>query len=376
MMTRIQTRLAAVLAAMLLLTTTPMSAQETPEDYVPYPQAFIGLQGGGQLTFSNPDNWKYITPTASISAGVHFTPVIGARLHLGGVWNKGGIGTETNALKYKYKYLTTDLDLMVNMVNLIMKGDYHPLNVYLIGGIGLTNIWGNGTAEGLGLPLASEHSRLSHNFRVGAMLDYKVARNWSVNLEIAGNSLNDRFNSKFSGTDDWQLTAQLGVAYRFGIRHKAKAEDRHPVIIADPSGVGSGTETAPADTGIEIAKPEPKQAPEPAPVAKKEEIRRDIFFNIRQTTITPQGRKQIEEVAEWLAKHPQAGVTVVGYADKGTGNQSINARLAKGRAEAVTKALVAKGIGKSRISTDSKGDTVQPFAENDRNRVTIVIGKE
>ena len=38
--------------------------------------------------------------------------------------------------------------------------------------------------------------------------------------------------------------------------------------------------------------------------------------------------------------------------------------------------LVKKGIQASRITTDAKGDTIQPFGNNDDNRVTVVIGKE
>ena len=48
---------------------------------------------------------------------------------------------------------------------------------------------------------------------------------------------------------------------------------------------------------------------------------------------------------------------------------------AKGRAENVAKALTAAGIDAARITVDAKGDTVQPFAENDMNRVTIAIAE-
>jgi outer membrane protein OmpA-like peptidoglycan-associated protein len=67
---------------------------------------------------------------------------------------------------------------------------------------------------------------------------------------------------------------------------------------------------------------------------------------------------------------------VTGYADAGTGNDRINDRLAKGRAEAVVKALKEQyGIAESRISWDSKGSRVQPFADNDSNRVSIAIAE-
>lgn len=374
-MKRIQARMKHMLAAAVLLAASTAQAQEAPENYVPYPYAFVTLQGGGQTTFTDYNNWKLFTPTASVSFGVQFTPVIGTRLHVNGIWNKGGICQDGVDQKYKYKYATTDLDLMVNMVNLICKGNYHPLGVYLIGGVGLNYAWG--THEAVGLSSKDIENRLSHNFRVGVMCDYKVARNWSVNLEVDGNSLSDRFNCKTSNCDDWQLTAQLGVTYRFGLRHKVKSDPRSNIIV-DPSTIGTGTEKASAGTDVAIEKPAPKPEPKPAPAPAvvKQDIRRDIFFDIRQTSLTSADQVKINEVAAWLKEHPEAKVTVTGYADKGTGNSVNNERFAKERAENVTKALVKKGVNKSRITTDSKGDRVQPFTENDKNRVTIIIGKE
>ena len=77
-----------------------------------------------------------------------------------------------------------------------------------------------------------------------------------------------------------------------------------------------------------------------------------------------------------MKKYPEAKVSVTGYADKGTGNASINARLGKNRAKTVVDTLVQQyGIDASRITSDSKGDTVQPFAENDKNRVSICIAE-
>ena len=66
-------------------------------------------------------------------------------------------------------------------------------------------------------------------------------------------------------------------------------------------------------------------------------------------------------------------VSIVGYADKGTGNPEINVMYAERRAAQCKDALVNKyGCDASRISIDSKGDTVQPFAENDKNRCVII----
>ena len=115
----------------LAVTTFGVRAEETSEKAVAYPYAFIGLQGGGQTTFTDFNNFKLITPTASVYFGMQFTPVFGARLHANGLWNKGGVKALDR--KYSYNYETTSLDAMVNLVNLFAKGDYHAWNVYLIG---------------------------------------------------------------------------------------------------------------------------------------------------------------------------------------------------------------------------------------------------
>ena len=85
---------------------------------------------------------------------------------------------------------------------------------------------------------------------------------------------------------------------------------------------------------------------------------------------------KIEDVVEYLNKYPDARVSVTGYADKGTGNAKINAGYAQKRAEAIAKLLTCKyGISHLRICMDSKGDTVQPYEQNDLNRVTICIAE-
>ena len=85
--------------------------------------------------------------------------------------------------------------------------------------------------------------------------------------------------------------------------------------------------------------------------------------------------KNTKEIAEYLKRNPGSKVTVTGYADKGTGNSTINKRISVKRAQAVADMLVNKyGISFSRIVTDSKGDTEQPFV-GDKNRVSICIAE-
>ena len=58
--------------------------------------------------------------------------------------------------------------------------------------------------------------------------------------------------------------------------------------------------------------------------------------------------------------------------DKETGTRKFNLKLSQERAEKLEAALVAAGVDKACITTEWKGDTVQPFAENDKNRAVVV----
>ena len=351
-------------ATIMLGLCAPAMAEGTTNDglnFKPAPYMFVGVQGGAQTTFSkNYDNLKLITPTASVSFGAFFTPVVGARLHVNGAWNKGGYNENGLDFKYDYKYITTDIDMMINLVNLFSKKCYSPMNVYLITGFGLNTAWDNNEAYANKnvLPLAYDGTRFSHNIRVGAMADYNITKNFSVNLEISGNSLSDRYNSKLSNHDDWQLTTQLGLAYKFGYKKKPVVKEPEP----EPEVWETRIDTTWYDETIY------------EDVKRDRNIEKQIFFGLRKDGVDAT-QAQITEVAEFLKGVENGEITITSYADKGTGNPKINMGYSKKRAESTKKALVKAGVDEKMIKTvEWKGDTVQPFPENDKNRCSIITG--
>ncbi len=334
--------------------------------YKPFPHMFIGVQGGAQTTFTNYNNAKLISPTASLSFGAWFTPVIGARIHANGIWNQGGVRTLDEAgeiaskNQYSYKYCTGDIDLMINLMTLFGKYDYYPFNIYLIGGVGLNGRWDNGDARSLAdsyadLTNAWSGTKFGHNARVGVQLDYNICKNLSINLEVDANSLHDCYNSKSaSSKDDWQLTAQLGLAFKFGFKKKAA-----PVV-----------EEVWATRVDTIWYDDFKYKD----VARDRDIKKEIFFAIRESDIEGTDA-QIAAVAEFLKGVRDAEITISAYADKGTGNPKINMGYSQQRAEKTKAALIEKGVDPSIIkSVEWFGDTVQPYEENDMNRVSIITG--
>lgn len=170
-----------------------------------YPYAFVGVQGGGQVTFGNYDATKLITPIGAVNIGGMFTPVVGARLHVSGINEKGGLKSLDKT--YKYKFVTSNLDLMFNLCNAFAPNKHHVVNAYLLGGVGLGYAWDNDDLNKLAgnnitsvtndnVNLRWSDDRLVHNFRVGAMLDFELSRLVGINLEVTANNYHDRFNSK------------------------------------------------------------------------------------------------------------------------------------------------------------------------------------
>ena len=106
-----------------------------------------------------------------------------------------------------------------------------------------------------------------------------------------------------------------------------------------------------------------------------EELRRDIHYQIRKAD--PVSERIIKEIVDFVKSHKDVKVVVTGYADKGTGNAKLNMKYSEERAVAVADALKDAGVSADMITVEWKGDTVQPFAENDENRVaiTVVSGK-
>ena len=371
-----------LLAAALMGMSTAAMAQATYTDseenvYTFQKHWFLDLQGGAQYTLGEAKFGDLISPNVQLGLGYQFNPVFGMRLQVNGWQSKGGwaayrdkIGDEPFSADYKFKYVAPGLDFMFNLSNLFC--GWNPNRVFnvtaFVGG-GANIAWGNNEANEIGAHIKDldkynllylwDGTKVRPFGRAGLDLEFKVSKSVSIMLESNANITTDKYNSKNADNPDWYFNALAGLRINLGKSHTKTA----PV------------KEVPAPRPVEeYVKPEPK----PAPVEEKkvEEIRRDVFFVINSNKIRESEDAKIKEVVDYLNQYPEAKVVVTGYADAGTGNNSINDRISAKRAAAVVKVLKEKyGIEESRITEDSKGARVQPFSENDKNRVTIMVAK-
>ena len=334
---------------------------------------YLDIQGGGQYTLGEAKFKDLLSPNIQGAIGYQFSPVFGLRAQMNGLWSKGGwagfrskVGEKPYNAKYKFKYIAPGVDFMFNLSNLFCGWNPNRVfNISAFAGGGINWAGGNqeindiaATLENLNdynLEYLWQGKKVRPYGRAGIDLEFKVSKAVSIMLESNANMISDKYNSKKADNPDWYFNALAGVRINLGKSYTKKAK---PV-----------EEPAPA--------PAPKPEPKPAPVEKKvEEIRRDIFFTINSYKIAPAEEAKIREVVDYLGKNPEAKVVVTGYADKGTGNERINDRIAAKRAAAVVWMLEKRyGIPAERITEESKGARVQPFAENNMNRVSIMIAK-
>lgn len=95
-----------------------------------------------------------------------------------------------------------------------------------------------------------------------------------------------------------------------------------------------------------------------------------IGFVINKAELTSQSDAYLYSIAQ---AYKDSELIVKGYADVKTGNPEYNMELSKKRAEVVKNKLIEYGA--TNVSIEALGDTVQPFVNNDMNRVAIVIKK-
>ena len=367
--------------AALALGIMSASAQEQQTIEVFNPHWYIQLQGGAQYTLGERDFSDLISPNAQVTVGYNFNPIIGARLSVNAWQSKAGSTIENIEYAWKWKYVAPSLDVTVNLSNLVCGYKANRIfNLGIFAGLGANIAFDNDEAvnvnnrlnalyPGYVRPSADQWLRyiwdgtkVRLNGRAGLTADFRVSDRVAVGLEAQANIVSDHYNSKKAPNSDFYFNALAGVKIALGATHKSQVVEPCPRIV---------------EKIVEVPKIVEKIVEVPAPVsnqvAQVEPLKETFFYAIRLSD--PTANATIDKIVEWCNKYPTKGISISGYADKGTGNPKINQGYAKQRADKVAKILQQRGVAASRMTVNSYGDTVQPFPENDKNRCVIVVGE-
>lgn len=109
----------------------------------------------------------------------------------------------------------------------------------------------------------------------------------------------------------------------------------------------------------------PAPAPAPAPAvatSSKVTYAADAFFDFDKSVLKPAGKAKLNDLVSKVQGINLEVIIAVGHTDS-IGTDAYNQKLSVRRAEAVKAYLVSKGIEKSRVYTEGKGEK-QPVADN------------
>ena len=336
------------------------------------PHWYGQIMGGGAYTVGETAFKDLLSPAAALNLGYQFTPSLGLRLGLGGWQGKG------NALQpvevYKFNFLQGNLDLKLDLANLLAGYDnQRVLNPYLLLGGGAALGMKNGAKDvkGNATPfeyLWEDNKLITPVGRFGLGADVRLTEALALTLEANGNVLSDHFNSKKAGNPDYQYNVLAGLKFNFGKATRPSAK-----YLADLAAAEAAAAALAAQKEAERLAAEKAAAEKAARDAAMQRI--CTFFDLDSAELNAAETAKLDDYIQWLKENPSVKLGITGYADVKTGTRRYNMGLSQRRTAAVKAYLTENGIDADRIDSDYKGDTVQPFDENDLNRVVISLVK-
>src|SRR4051812_22959877 len=109
-------------------------------------------------------------------------------------------------------------------------------------------------------------------------------------------------------------------------------------------------------------------APTPAPVViEKISLSTDVLFGFNKAELTPAGEQKLDELARSAQGANVEKVQLVGHADR-IGSEEYNKELSEKRAQAVADYLALKGVERSRLEVEGRGEA-EPVTGNQCQRL-------
>ena len=256
-------------------------------------------------------------------------------------------------LHRKFTYMDWSVDLMTDAVRWFVK-EKQPVGVILFAGPGFAHSFGS---QGLS---ASN----SFAFNAGVQLNVNVHKHWDVFAELQGNIVDETFDGQIGGTAgvrnrplEGYAGLTIGFAYKFGGRKFNRYAKVNPVTY-------ESVRYMQPPTVVEV----PQESTEEVVTTFA------VRFFIDKHNIEDDQKLNIDRMARYLKRHPEAKLELTGYADKETAYPEYNLKLSQRRVKAVRDYLVKEcGIDKSRLVTDAKGDTQRVYNEDYRwNRAVVM----
>ena len=330
--------------------------------------AWYSGQEHGQDLSTSPFKKFRSNPGVSVAVGKWFTPGLGLRTKLSGIWGKNV--TDDNNDGNGNKYWTLNEHVLFNLSNMLC--GYNP-----------DRIWNFIPFAGAGLTRSMTYNTYAMNYSIGILNTFRVSKKVGINFELGW----DRLEGDADGCDysngnrgwdshDNKLYAEVGLTYNLGKASWDKTPDVDAIKALSQSQIDAlnaqlndaNAENARLKKLLAEKKDEPTKN-----VKEFVNAPASVFFNINKYKVA--SRKDLVNVKE-IAKYAQendANILVTGYADSATGKPAYNQKLSEKRANAVADEIVKMGVSRDKITTEAKGgvNDLSPISYNRRATVQI-----
>ena len=321
---------------------------------------------------------------ASVAVGKWFTPGLGLRTKVQGIWGKRVWDPETETKGSFNRYWVVNEQVMFNLSNMLL-------------GYNESRVWDFIPYASVGVNRNMSANCYAPVAGIGILNEFKINNKWAVNLDVnymLGTSDYDGFEGSLPGAKpydarsfkglvanhDRTLNVEVGLTYNLGKATFNKTPDVEAIKALSQGQIDAlNAQLADAQSENNRLKDmlaEQKQQQSVAPVSAVTKVVSapvSVFFNIGKAKVASKKDLQnVKAVAE-AAKANNAKIVVTGYADSKTGSAAFNKNLSEKRAQTVADALVNMGVSRDNIEVVSAGgvNTLSPVSYNRRATVEI-----
>ena len=218
-------------------------------------------------------------------------------------------------------------------------------------------------------------------FDAGLLNVVRLCSSLDLTLEARCLLVNQRFDGVTGGrTGEGMLSVTAGLAYKFNRRGFVRASNVQPVDVTPyldriRNLEENNTDLASKNSVLNDENEKLRNAPAKVVVEQKVSASPVVlFFRIGKATLDSKELTNLEfYVRNAMKLDSDKTFTLIGSADKDTGNRELNQRLSEQRMEYVYDLLKNKyGVAPERLVRKAEGDTNNRFAEPELNRAVIV----
>ena len=324
----------------------------------------------GQNLSTSPLKKFRANPGASVAIGKWFTPGLGLRTKLQGIWGK--TVTDGNNYGNSNKYWILNEQALFNLSNMLY--GYNP-----------NRVWNFVPFAGAGISRSMTYNHYGVGLSCGILNTFRVSKHVGVNFELGWNSLGtdgDGITSPKKTGRGWdsrdnQLYAEVGLTFNLGKASWDKTPDVDAIKALSQSQIDA-LKAQLNDANAENARLKNLLANQKPTEAKKEYVATPIsvFFNLGKSAKVASKRDlvNVEALAKY-AKDNNANLLVTGYADSATGSKNFNQKISENRANTVADHLVKMGVNRDNIKTAAKGGVADLSPVSFNRRATVEVAE-